>query len=266
MLKNIICIFLFIIFLLAVLSIPKEKDTEKLPTDQEKKQGAGIDEATAPAGIEETYYHKNGVEAYYPKFISGGSQEQLQLWNEIIEGDFRKILDIYSLEPFPSPIPTRPGDIPTILRVENRVTLNNERFFSVLYKASFTSPYSAHPSETVYTTNIDKRAGRRLRLPEELNVDEAFIKDFRSWSFIPFEEGNEELNQAIRDYIDNISDEDLLMGFRAADQIGAANLWGINSYLTPDSLGISISVPHYAGDHVEFEREYTKLIRYLKRF
>lgn len=262
--KNIFYLFLFIIIVLAFLSITDRKHKEKLPMNQEKKQEEDFDEAATPAEIEETYYHQNGVEAYYPKFIAGGSKEQLQLWNEIIEGDIRKILDIYSLQPFPGPTPSPSGQVPTLLRIENKVTLNNNHFFSVFYKASFTSPYSAHPSETVYTTNIDKRAGRRLRLPEELNLDRTFVKDFRSWSFLPFEEGNEELNKAIQDYINNISDEDLLMGFQAADQIGAGNLWGINSYLTPDRLGISLSVPNYAGDHVEFEREYTKILKYLK--
>jgi hypothetical protein len=116
-----------------------------------------------------------------------------------------------------------------------------------------------------YTTNIDKVKNQRLKLSDIVTLNSDFVKNFREWNFVSEEEGNEELNKAIRDYISNMSDEDLLMGFLAADQIGSGNLWGMYSYLTPERLGISVSVPNYIGDHVEFERDYSELGDFLTK-
>jgi hypothetical protein len=214
--------------------------------------------------IEEQKYQKDGIEATYPRIITGGGEADLAAWNRLIEDDFNKILDIYSFNPFPEATPQPSGVMPTILTIKDDLKLNDSRFISILYTAAFRSPYSAHPTDLIYTTNIDKTGSKKLRLPDIVKLNSDFIKDFRTWDSVSYEEGNEEFNKAIKDYIANLSDKDLMMGFKAADQIGSNNLWGVYSYLTPDKLGISIGVPNYIGDHVEFEAEYTKLKDYLK--
>ena len=215
-------------------------------------------------GISNVPYKKDGIEAGYPKLISGGSEEELKKWNQMIYEDFNKILDIYSFNPFPELTPVPTNLIPTILKIDYKVKLNNDKLISILYNAAYNSKYSAHPTDLVYTTNINKEKNERLKLPDIIKVNQAFVKDFRTWDFIFAEPDNEELNKAIKDYVSSLSDEDLLMGFQTADIIGSGNLWGIYSYLTPDRLGISLGVPNYIGDHVEFEREYSKIKDYLK--
>ncbi|HKL78861.1 MAG TPA: hypothetical protein VJ888_00345, partial [Mobilitalea sp.] len=126
------------------------------------------------------------------------------------------------------------------------------------------SKYSAHPTELVYTTNIDLKAANRIALSDLVRIDEEFVRDFRNWEFILFEPGNEELNQAVIDYLASLEEDMLLGGFQRADIIGSDNYLGIFSYLTFDSLGISIAVPNYLGDHVEFERKFTELTDFLK--
>ena len=213
--------------------------------------------------IYEEKYHKDGIEAIYPKFKVENEDNNILEWNRILEEDIQKILQIYTFNPFPELTPQPAENIPTILYVDYDIKLNNDQFFSVLYKASFRSPYSAHPTELVYTTNIDKKNNKRIRLSDISQLNTNFVKNFRSWNFRSFEEGNEELNRAIIDFIDSMSDLDLMMGFQEADQIGSDNLWGIYSYLTAERLGISIGVPHYIGDHVEFENDYSNLMNYL---
>lgn len=208
-------------------------------------------------------YYKDGIEVYYPRFIAGGSESKINKWNEIINKDLNKILHIYSFNPFPDVSPNQPDTVPTILILGYEVKLNNDRFASFFYTAAFTGKYTAHPTNLVYTTNIDKSKDERLRLPDYINLNEDFVKNFRTWDPIPFEEGNEELDQAIADYINNMSDEDLLLGMKAADQIGSKNVWDIFSYLTPERIGISMGVPNYAGDHVEFEQAYTELEEFI---
>lgn len=209
-------------------------------------------------------YNKDGIEAEYPRLISGGTQEERDRINNLIYADFNKILQIYSFNPFPELTPSPAVSVPTILNIRYVIKQNSDELISILYSAAFNSPYSAHPTDLVYTTNIDKKNQTRLKLPDIIKINEAFVRDFRTWDFIVPEGSNEELNKAIRDYFTGMTDEDYLMGFQNADIIGSGNLWGIYSYLTPDRLGISISVPNYIGDHIEFEREYGKLKDYLK--
>lgn len=208
-------------------------------------------------------YQKDGIAAQYPELAAGGSEEQLKLWNEIIASDFNKILGIYSFRPIPEPTPAPAASIPTILKLTYEIKLINNRYVSIFYTASFNSPYAAHPTGLVYTTNLDKEENKRLALSDIVKVNQDFVKNFRSWELVVPEGVNAEVTSAMKDYITNMSDEDLLMGFNAADIIGSGNLYGVYSYLTRDRLGISIGVPNYLGDHMEFEKAYTDLTGFL---
>lgn len=214
--------------------------------------------------IENVEYHEKGIDASYPRIVSNGSAEMLEEWNRIIKEDFDKIIQIYSFQPFPGPTPPSTDVVPTLLTISYEVKSNTDAWLSLLYRADYNSIYSAHPSNLVYTTNIDKRVSKRIRLSDIINLNEAFVKEFRTWKLKETPENTKEVQEAIYDYISNISDEELLEGFRSADQIGSGNTWGIYSYLTKDSLGISIEVPNYAGDHAEFEQALTDLDQFLK--
>ncbi len=214
--------------------------------------------------ISSTYYKKNGVVARYPTFVSGGTEMAISEWNRLISEDFKRILDIYSFQPFPELTQAPTDSVPTILNINYELMDNNSALFSVLYRAAFHSSFSAYPTELVYTTNIDKEKNTKLQLKDAVKLDKEFVENFRTWDFILFENDNEELRKAVKDYLAGLSDEELLRGFSQADQINSKNSYGIFSYYKPNSLGISLSVPHYIGDHVEFERDYSKLEKYLK--
>ncbi len=214
--------------------------------------------------IQDVVYHKDGIEASHPEIMSGGTAAERKIWNQIIREDFDKIIQIYSFQPFPEPMPPSTGTEPTMLTLSYEIKGNTEDWLSIFYLADYSSAYSAHPSNLIYTTNIDMRQSRRIRLSDIVELNEAFVKEFRTWKLVDSSEHTDEIQEVIYDYINHISDKELLAGFRAADQIGSDNPWGIYSYLTNDSLGISIEVPNYAGDHAEFEQTLTRLERYLK--
>jgi hypothetical protein len=203
--------------------------------------------------IEKVNYHKEGVEASYPRILSGGSTDVLNQWNRLIKEDFDKIIQIYSFQPFPGPTPSSTDVVPIILTITYEVKANTDSWLSLFYLAEYNSAYAAHPSNLIYTTNIDKKGERRLRLTDIAKLNEDFIKDFRTWK-LKDASVESDVQEAIYEYINHISTKDLLTGFRAADNLGSDNPWGIYSYLTKDSLGISIEVPNYAGDHAEFEQ------------
>jgi len=214
--------------------------------------------------IKSQQFLKNGVVAEYPIIVAGGNSKDINIWNQIIKKDFNKIIDIYSFEPMPLPKPA-PTQIPTVLTVKYQTKLNNSNYLSFLYLADFNTYYSAHPSQLTYSTNINKKNNQRISLGDVVKLNKDFVKDFRTWDFIPIEQGNEELNKAIKDYFKNISDDELLNGFKKADILGTGNVMDMYSYMTTDTLGISIGVPNYIGDHVEFEREYDKISNFLKK-
>lgn len=214
--------------------------------------------------IQTVEYKQDGISASYPQLAQGENEEDTKKINQMIQEDFNKILKIYSFHPFPEPTPVEEGSNPELLKIGYTIKLNNDKYISILYTAIFESPYSAHPTELVYTTNISKKDKKRLMLSDILNLNESLINNFRKWEFIPIEESNQEFNKAIRDYVTSISEGDLLQGFETADIIGSGNIWGVFSYLTENKLGISLGVPHYIGDHVEFEKEYSKLKDFLQ--
>jgi hypothetical protein len=221
------------------------------------------------AAVEDGYqvemqdYEQDGIKGTYPKIVSGASKEKLDKWNQIITNDFHKILHIYSFNPFPEPTPKQNHAIPTMLKINSEVKLLNDQFLSIFYTAAYNNPYSPHPSEMVYTTNIDTKKDVRLRLPDlvKLNVD--FVKSFHGWDFISSQPNNKEWNDALRSVINEMTEEELMTGLNSADHIGSDNPWDMYSYLTQEKLGISISVPHFVGDHVEFEKPYSDLKPYL---
>lgn len=250
----------FIIISIVLLSACKQKDI--LFNQTSSVVGYGYHNMDA-AGfrIQQQQYFKDGVRAEYPVIISGTMKEQDKL-NGLIKTDFDQILGLYSFQPFPELTPGPTGST-VILNISNQVTLNDGKFLSILYKARYNSKYSAYPTELVYTTNLDTSKIKRLRLPDIVKITPDFVTYFKTWDFIPYQNENQEINDAIKQYIKDFNEEDLLEGFQAADLIGSENHWGIFSYLTQDGLGISISVPNFLGDHVEFEKSYSELKEYL---
>ncbi|MDF2487156.1 MAG: hypothetical protein K0R46_3324 [Herbinix sp.] len=230
----------------------------------ERLEGQVMTGSNSIAEIDTVSVQRDGIYAEYPRIVSGAAREDIDQWNMIIKQDFDKLMQIYSFQPFPGPTPSSTDVVPTMLQVLYDVKGNTGEWFSIFYQADYNSIYSAHPSNLVYTTNINKRENKRIHLADIVKLNDAFVKDFRSWTLIAPAEVPQEVREAIDDYIGHITEEELLLGFQAADHIGSDNPWGIYSYLTEDKLGISLEVPHYAGDHVEFEQPLARLGMFLK--
>lgn len=262
--KQTAVIFVLMIVLSVLLSKNYQIENKAVHTVAKDQIENNSMEGSIKDQIQNIEYQKNGIYAAYPRLVEGGSEEELKVWNRLIQEDFEKILKIYSFYPFPQLTPVPADQVPVYLKINYNVGRNDDKIISIVYTVNFNSSYSAHPTELIYTTNIDKIKNKRISLTDIVNADEAFLKDFRNWMLLPVEGGNEEFNQAIADYVKNLSDEDLMTGFQHADIIGSGNTWGVFSYFTKDSLGISLGAPHYIGDHVEFEMKYADLQNYLK--
>ena len=204
--------------------------------------------------IEENVFKNNSSHVAYPLIVSGADSKQLDTWNGIILEDVSKILKLYSAYAFTPNSEVEKVFQPDILNISYKIKRNDSPYLSIFYIADFFSPYAAYPTELIYTTNIDIESSRRIKLSDIIEVEEFLVDDLSSWDLVIKDNSNKEYLQAIRDYIDGLGRKVLWMGIRSADIIGPDNYLGIFSYLTPDKIGVSISVPNYLGDHVEFER------------
>lgn len=208
--------------------------------------------------IEERIYKGMGIYASYPIFVSIEGKERQDILNNIILEDINKILSLYSGYAFTQPAKEEDLYKSDILYINYEIMRKDEHYLSILYKADFFSPYAAHPTQLIYTTNIDLKNNRRIQLSDIIEVNRYLIENFTLWRLVTKEGDKGEYLQAINDYISGLGKEILWMGFKKADIIGPDNYLEIFSYLRPDTIGISISVPNYLGDHVEFERAISK--------
>jgi len=254
-LKVFIFIIIFCSILILIYNINQKSD----------KDLKGIQTSSIGEGYQviEMQYNNDGVRVYYPYIASGASEDKLTQWNNLIKDDLQAILQIYSFQPFAeledSPLEVQPARLLIVYEIK----LLNNQFLSIFYKADYNSPHSAHPTQLVYTTNIDTQKDIRLTLKDLIKLDSNFASSIRQWDFATGEPLNKQWNMIIKNIIKNMSDEDILNGLKEADKIGTGNPWGMFTYITPDTLGISISVPNYVGDHVEFEKKLTELKDYL---
>ncbi len=244
-------LLVIILFLLMLGGCAVEKAAPVVQTDSDKSM------------ISTKQFSKGGVIGEYPFVSSGGSKSQITSWNQIIKKDFNKIVNLYSFQSIPGPAPG-PSEVPPVILTIKYETRLNDKILSFLYLADFNASFTAHPTQLTYTTNIQKKNNQRILLGDIVQLNEDFVKDFRTWDFISAEPSNQELNQAIKDYFKEMSDEDILKGLKHADIIGSGNQLDVFSYMTPTGLGLSFGVPNYLGDHVEFERAYDKIKKFIK--
>ncbi|NLO10774.1 MAG: DUF4163 domain-containing protein [Clostridiales bacterium] len=204
--------------------------------------------------IRENTFQRNSTHVAYPIIVSEANSEKVDAWNKIILQDIGSILNIYS-DYTMTPAPEERGlYLPDTLRITYDIKRNDNRYLSILYIADFYSPYAAYPTQMIYTTNIDKENNRRVKLSDFITDVKSLADEINFWDIVTKDYDIKDYPQLVRDYIKGLGKEILLMGFESADIIGPDNYLEIYSYLTPDKLGVSISVPHYLGDHAEFER------------
>lgn len=206
--------------------------------------------------IKDSIFHINDTHVAYPIIVSDTDSERAKVWNQIILEDIDRILKIYAdYTIFPSP---QDRDLyqESVLRITYDIKRNDSRYLSIFYTASFYSPYAPHPTRVVYTTNIDKESNKRIMLSDLIPDADFFADNISKWDIVTKDDEPDEYSQAVRDYIEGLGKKVLQMGFISADIIGSDNYLGIFSYLKPDKLGISIAVPTYLGDHVEFEKDF----------
>ncbi|AIQ14918.1 DUF4163 domain-containing protein [Paenibacillus durus] len=186
----------------------------------------------------EAYTYKDSITVRYPQIINLNDQDKQMKLNEMIKKRAYGYLDNYSTE-----------DMDTFsLDLNYKVKFKSEHFLSIQFSGYTYDEGAAHPNDIFYSINIDMDKSVALKLKDMVDIDEEFVTEFR--------EG--ELQSTIneqRSTLNEWTDQEWISMLKDADSRES----GISSYLTNDSLGISVEVPHAVGDHAELEISYDEI-------
>lgn len=227
-----------------VTSIPSQSAAAPIMTEPSATSRPGTTELQLFADK----YLKESVEISYPQLKNLTDKAMQDSLNKLIKNQALSILMEY--EGLESEVNLQIGYVP--LR-------NTERILSIQYRGVGYLENAAYPDNHLYTTNLDLKTGTLLKLKDFVVVDKDFIAEFKKGTYKPYDP-ELSIEQEVREVLAEYSDSDLISLFAKADVAGSDNEANIFSYLTEDSLGISIGVPHALGDHAEFEIRNPKLI------
>ena len=250
-----VILLVFIVLISTSCNNAKDKKPNILPKEQSKTEtvkGSLNDfDASESRKLEVTKqkYVKKEVEIYYPQVAGLNNSNNQKKINEIIKNEALKAMNYYD------------GDYSDLsLKIDYKILFNSTNLLSIQYSGLGYVKGAAHPNNLFFTTNINVKKGNRFRLKDIVNIDEDFVTKFKGGKFkakIP--NHMYEINTfPVSKWKKSFDNGDSL------DNIGTENHSDTFSYLTRDSLGISIGVSHAAGDHGEFEIKYQDIADNLK--
>lgn len=242
---------------------------ENTPTQQERETEAKKEPQQAASNIEEkattnqtedenaqlfefnTATYENGELAiHYPQLANMKDKDLEQRINQLIKEDATLFLTQYQ-------------DSEASLEMTFEVNLSEADTFSILYTGDYNG--GMYPTNLVFTTNIDWKKGKKVKLSELFVIDEHFIEALKKSKYLDREnppEPNLEKEAAVIDYLNSFNTQDFIDALKKADHPNPEeNPYGIFSYNLNDAVIISIQVPHALGDHAEFELNLDTLMK-----
>jgi hypothetical protein len=130
------------------------------------------------------------------------------------------------------------------------VKLLSANLLSVAFKGARCENQMEFPTEIFYTLNISLIDGDLVRLKDHYNLNKSFLE-----AFLYKDYGSSSDKDSALSYLRSQSDKEL---FLMLDKKSP------NVYFTKDGVGVSFSLPHVLGDHVELELSYEDLLNSQK--
>jgi len=198
--------------------------------------------------ISETYDNNKGTKISYPQISNLSDAEKQKELNEIIKNEALKGNNYY-----------KDVDGKVTIDINYKIVCQEPEFLSIIYSGVGNVSGAAHPSNLFYTTNLDITNTKILRLNDIVNINDDFVNMLINGSFKAV---NSEYAAEYKSEINMLTREDWKKGLLDADP--SDKMGSEFSYMTKDSLGISIGVMHALGDHAEFEIKYKDIWKYIK--
>ncbi|MGM1021098.1 MAG: DUF4163 domain-containing protein [Bacillota bacterium] len=189
-------------------------------------------------------YSENGIVIKYPQITKLEDAEKQKSLNQILKSEALKGLHDYA-------------DSNSGVRVEidYEIKRQSERFLSVQYTGIPYVKDAAYPSHMFYTTNLDMKQASRIRLRDLVKVEKPFIELIKSGKITAVQPEQQGLigDFTKDDLIQLLANADVTKGSPAEAEMESF------SYLTNDSLGMSVPMAHVVGDHAEYEIRFAQI-------
>ncbi|MCJ1220007.1 DUF4163 domain-containing protein [Paenibacillus polymyxa] len=183
-------------------------------------------------------YSKNGIVIKYPQITKLKDIAKQKSLNQILKTDALEGLQNYA-----------DSNAGVHVEIDYEIKRQSERFLSVQYTGIHYMKDAAYPTHMFYTTNLDMKQASRIRLRDLVKVEKPFIELIKSGKITAVQPEQQGL-------IGDFTKDDLIQLLANAD-VTKGSLAEVEmesfSYLTNDSLGMSVPMAHVVGDHAEYE-------------
>ena len=181
-------------------------------------------------------YTDRAITIHYPQISNMNDREKQNRLNEIIKSEALSILRDYDKESLAK----------LTVKLDFVIGRQDAQLLSAQFTGSRFLKGTPYPTALFQSVNLDMKAGSKLRLRDIVQVDEKFVDFVLKGRRIAVEGvTNERLK---------LDKSKLLKVFNQADSsVSGENPERAFSYFTNDGMGISFSVIHALGDHVEYE-------------
>ena len=196
--------------------------------------------------VVEKHTEKSILSVQYPCLIS--DDRDLCGVNELIKGIVDDSIQVYFDES---------GDEKydeCFLELDYAITYANEQFISIIITGMAYVKPSAHPTQILFTINIDLEDVSRILLRDVYEIDNEFLNVYKE----AFRSEEPERSKILDNY--EYGDDFLLDDLMQSDSLFVA----VQTYFTDDSLGISLPVAFVIGGHVEIEIPYEEITQFLR--
>lgn len=168
--------------------------------------------------------------ANYPHFSS--QEADFSKSNEMIA----QLLEAYIVE--------SSADIQeTSAKINFTVHSVNSKYISISYDGFFNYKEAAHPIRFYFTTNLNSKNGKTIKLSDILVIDDNLIKEFREeWKTTTLIE--------VQDYLEDYTNEQLTTMLLSSDTNDG---YGVFSCFSENKIMVFFPVSHALGDYVIIE-------------
>ncbi|OMF49766.1 hypothetical protein [Paenibacillus peoriae] len=195
-------------------------------------------------------YSEHGIMIKYPQITKLKDIAKQKSLNQILKTDALEGLQNYA-----------DSNSGVHVEIDYEIKRQSERFLSVQYTGIHYVKDAAYPSHMFYTTNLDMKQASRIRLRDLVKIEKPFIELIKSGKITAVQPEQQGL-------IGDFTKDDLIKLLANAD-VTKGSLVEVEmesfSYLTNDSLGMSVPMAHVVGDHAEYEIRFGQIPDNIKQ-
>ncbi|MCP3806885.1 DUF4163 domain-containing protein [Paenibacillus sp. Lou8.1] len=228
----------FIILVLMIMASCGKVSKDVSSIHVENNKGNDVRDNQPSYELIQEKYSEHGIIIKYPQITKLKDIAKQKYLNQILKTDALEGLQNYA-----------DSNSGVHVEIDYEIKRQSEQFLSVQYTGVRYVKDAAYPSHMFYTTNLDMKQTSRIKLRDLVKVEKSFIELIKSGKITAVQPEQQGLISDFTkdDLIQLLANADVTKGSPAEAEMESF------SYLTSDSLGISIPVAHAVGDHAEYE-------------